>query len=242
MNDREQGPKDIDTGERMATLAAAKADAIIHKLRGEHETEEGTRYSADPAEVETLIDSRPNAPKMVARKLLEQYGAPNEATPTKLFWYHNGPWKRTVLTRDVVTHNFPTAHSDFLTQFIDYQVPPDKFDEIARFDGSCLADPTAGKAAARCDSEAMKILTLNLLHEIVTGTMRVEEARETYAENAAAYTMGRAAPYVGRFQFEVPHGGTADPDDSMIAGAMVRQTLGKVKDLLTGSGERSSSG
>ena len=52
--------------------------------------------------------------------------------------------------------------------------------------------------------------------------------------------MGRPAPYAERLQFAVPEGGTEDPDEGMIAGAMVRQTVGKVQDLVTGSEEPSS--
>ncbi len=225
----------MDTSERMATLARAAADATKRKVRGEHETEGGTRHTVDLAQVEALIESWPEAPKQAARQMLEQYGAPNEATPTKLFWYRNGPWKRTLLTSDVVTHNFPSPHSDYLTQYIDYQVPVGMFDELGAFDGSCLVDRTSGEVAARCDSEAANVLTLNLMHDIVTGKTSVEEARKTYAENMAAYTMGRSAPYAERFQFNVPQGGTEDPDESMIGGAMARHTLGKVKDVLTGS-------
>ena len=237
MGEREREPKDMETGERMAGLAGAKMDAMAHKARGEHETEEGARYTVGLAGVHALIEDWPEAPKTAARQMIEQYGAPNEATATKLFWYRNGPWKRTMVTQDVVTHNFPTAHSDFLTQWIDYAVPVDKADEITRFDGSCLIDRTAGEAAARCDSEWANILTLNLMHDIVTGKTSVEEARKTYAENAAGFTLGRPAPYAERLQFELPQGGTEDPDESMIGGAMARQTVGKVKDLLTGSEE-----
>ncbi len=236
MGEREREPKDIDTGERMATLARATGDATKHRARGEHETEEGARYTVASAEVEALIASWPEAPQTAARQLLEQYGAPNEATPTKLFWYRNGPWKRTVLTSDVVIHNFPSRHSDYLTQYIDYRVPTDKFDALARFDGSCLVDRTAGEAAGCCDSEAANFLTLNLMHDIVAGKTSVEAARQTYAEQMAAYTLGRSAP------FAVPEGGTEDPDESMIGGAMVRQTVGKVKDLLTGGEEEPSRG
>ena len=109
---------------------------------------------------------------------MERYGPTNEATQTMLFWYRSGPWKRIVVTHDVVTHNFPAPHSDFLTQYIDYRVPPEMCDEVARFDGSCLVDRTAGEAAARCDSEAANLLTLNLMHDIVIGKTSVEEARE----------------------------------------------------------------
>ncbi len=241
VSERDREPRDMDTSERMGTLARAMADATKHKASGEHETEEGARYTVDLSQVEALIEGWPEAPKTGARQMIEQYGPPNEATPTKLFWYRNGPWKRTMVTSDVVIHNFPSPHSDYLTQYIDYRVPADRFDELARFDGSCILDRTAGEAAARCDSEAANLLTLNLMHDIVSGKTSVEEARKTYAENMAAYTLGRSASYGERFQFKVPQGRTEDPDESMIGGAMARQTVGKVKDVLTGNQEGATS-
>lgn len=228
---REREPKDMETGERMATVAAAKSDAIAHKVKGEHETARGAEFLVTPQAVERIIADWPKAPRMAAEQMVEQYGPPNEATPTKLFWYGNGPWKRTVLTSDEVVHNFPTSHTDFLTQYIDYDVPIEKFDDIAAFDGSCLLDRTAGEAAARRDSEAMNILTLNLMHDIVTGKRSVDQAREAYAENASAHTLGRSAPYTERFQFEIPSEQTGDQDEAILAGAMAHQTIEKVKDL-----------
>ncbi len=243
MSNREQGSKDLTTGERMATLAGAVTDAVIHQAKGEHETEDGARSTADLATVERLIADWPDAPQRGARQMLEEYGSPNEATPTKLFWYHSGPWKRIIVTRDVVTHNFPAPHSDFLTQVIDYRVPPEKFDQIARFDGSCLVDRTAGEAAARCDSEAANTITLNLMHDIVTGTTTVDEARTTFGEHMVAYTLGRSAPFAEGLQFAVPDGGTEDEDERVIGPAILgQQTAGKVKDLLTGNNEGSSRG
>ena len=243
MSDQHQQPEELDTSERIATLAGAMADTTLHKAEGEHETEAGTRYTVDLAIVEKLIADWPDAPKRGAQQMLDQYGPPNEATPTKLFWYHAGPWKRIVVTRDVLTHNFPAPHSDFLTQVIDYHVPAEKFDEIARFDGSCLLDRTAGEAAARCDSEAANIVSLNLMHEIVTDKISVDEARKKLGEIKIAYTLGRPAPYAEQLQFAVPDGGTEDEDERVLdAATLGQQTAGKVKDLLTGSDEGSSSG
>jgi len=68
----ERGPKDIDTGERMAGLASATADAATHKVRGAHETEEGARHTVGPAQVEAVIGTWPTAPKMAARQMVEQ--------------------------------------------------------------------------------------------------------------------------------------------------------------------------
>ena len=234
MDEQKRGPGDLPTGERMATLAGAVGDAVGHKAQGEHETTHGERLSMSRPEVEAIIAGWPDAPQRGARQMLEQYGAPNEGTPTKLFWYRAGPWKRILVTSDVLIHNFPAPHSDFLTQWIDYQVPVGLADEITRYDGSCLIDRTAGEAAARCDSEAANMITLNLMHEIVTGKRTVDEARAVYAENMAGYTMGRPAPYAERLLFPVPQGGTEDPDEGMGVSPMVKQAAGKVKDVLTG--------
>ncbi len=234
MTNRDRAPEDISTPERMGVLAKATADAMGHKVRGEHETEEGAHQAMTREEVEAVIDSWPDAPKTVARKMMEQYGPANEGTPTKLFWYRNGPWKRTELTSDVVLHDFPSPHSDFLTQFIDYRVPVEMFSVIGEYDGSCLVDRTAGEVAARCDSEAANIVTLNLMHDLVTGKTTVAQARQTYADNVMGYTMGRSAPYAERLQFDVAQGGTEDPDEAMAGGAMARQTVAKVKDVLSG--------
>ncbi len=244
MADREEQPqpKDLHTGERMATTGRTVFQGIAHEARGEHETEEGTRHRVDPAEVERTIEGWPEAQKNVARQMLAKYGPQNEATPTKLFWYRNSPWKRTILSSDIVAHNRPTPHSDFLTQVIDYRVPPDKFDDIARFDGSILLDRTRGELAARCDSEAANVLGLNMVHEIVTGKRSVENARETSAQNTVTYNLGRAAPYAERLLFEVPEGGTEDLDESTIGGAVVQQTAGKIKDALTGGQEAAERG
>jgi hypothetical protein len=116
---------------------------------------------------------------------------------------------------------------------IDYEVPVEKFDDIGRFDGSCLLDRTAGEAAARCDSEAANMITLNLMHDIVTGVKTVDEARKVYAENMAAYAVGRPAPLAEQLRFPLSDCGTEDADEAMMAGAMAHQLMGKAKDVLT---------
>jgi hypothetical protein len=145
-----------------------------------------------------------------------------------------------VLSRDVVSHNWPAPHSDFLTQAIDYRVPPEMTHLITMFDGSIVVDRTRGEVAARCDSEAANVLGLNMVHEIVTGKRTVEDAREISTQNTVAYNLGRAAPYAERLLFEVPEDGTQDLDHSMIAGKVLQQMAGKVKDVITGRQEEAS--
>ncbi len=242
MTDRDERPQpqDLSTGERMATYLSAAADGLAQDAKGEHETEEGIRQTVPLLDAERIIETWPDPPKRVAEQMLEKYGPPNEATPTKLFWYRNGPWKRTELTSDVVAHNFPAPHTDFLTQVIDYRVPPGKISQIAEVDGSIVVDRTKGEVAARCDAEAANVLAMNIVHELVTGTRTVEEARDAIAQSTVAYSMGRSAPYAERLLFDVPPGGTEDLDEARIAGAVVKQAAGKLKDVVTGGGDEAT--
>lgn len=224
------------TMERMKALATVKAAAEKLKSAGAAAAEFGQeeRVSLDTAR--SIVDRWPEAPKMTAGQLLEHYGPPHEATPSKLFWYETGPWTRMELTADHVLHNFPTPHVDYFTQSVRYPVPPDRASDLAAFDGSVIVDRTAGQLGSRCDHEAFNTLTLNLAVEIVEGTRTVEEARKLYAQTAAAYVMGRDAPYAERLLFTPASGSAADPDRSVIAPAMVEQMVEKVKDAF-GAGE-----
>ncbi|MGK5446272.1 hypothetical protein, partial [Streptomyces radiopugnans] len=78
-------------------------------------------------------------------------------------------------------------------------------------------------------------LTLNLAVEIIEGRRTVADARHLYGETAAAYVMGRPAPYAEKLLF-TPQEGTADPDESVIPESMAHQIAEKVKDVF-GAGE-----
>lgn len=154
----------------------------------------------------------PAKPQEVGRAMVDRYGPPDEMTASRMIWNGNRPWKRTILYREEVPHSFPMAHTDLLEQFIDYRVPPDKFDELARYDGSVIVERTKGEISARCDKEEMNFLALNLANDIATGKRSVEDARSFYAKTATAFKQGKKDPYTQKLQFPVPNGGTADPD------------------------------
>jgi len=226
-------PLDMETSERLATSGRAIAQGIAHTIKGDYTTQKGERQTIAPEAVERILEDWPGPQKNVAKQMIAKYGYPNEATPTKLFWYNNAPWKRTELVRDHVVHHWPTVHTDFLTQVINYRVPPDKFADIAKFDGSILLDRTKGEAAGRCDSESANVLGLNMVHEIATGKRTWKDARRISQESTVAYNLGRSAPYAERLLFEPPQEGTEDLDEGAVSGAILRQTGGKIKDVVT---------
>jgi hypothetical protein len=222
-------PEELSTAERLKMTGGAVAQGIRYTLAGEHQTEGKAQLIVELEDVERIVADWPAPQQNVARQLLAKYGPPNEATPTRLFWHHNRPWKRTELTSDAVVHHWPAPHTDFLTQYIDYRVPPELAHLITMFDGSILVDRTRGEVAARCDSEAANVLGLNMVHELVTG------------QSTVAYNAGRQAPYAERLLFEVPQGGTEDLDHSYLAESVLQQAVGKLKDALTpGGGEEAT--
>jgi hypothetical protein len=163
--------------------------------------------------VDELTRSWPTTSRDAAQTVMGHYGPPDEASDEMLIWYENRPWKYTILWRDEVPHDFPTPHHDVLQQFIDYQVPADRFSELARFDGSVVDERTKGELSARCEGEEMNLLAINLSHELAAGNIDADETRQRYSDIAKAFHEGTPFPYTQDLLFDVPQGGTADKDE-----------------------------
>lgn len=159
-----------------------------------------------------IVAEWPETARMAANDMMERYGRPDEVTPTRLVWFDTGPWKRTIVYREEVQHDFPMPHKDVLEQFIDYDVPPEMFDELATYDGSVIVERTKGEVSARCDKEAANFLALNLANGIIEGEYTVEQARDTYAEQIMAMKNDRPAPLTEGFVFPVPEHDVNNPD------------------------------
>jgi hypothetical protein len=143
--------------------------------------------------------------------MIDSYGQPDEATRNRLIWHRNGPWKRTVVHREPIEHNFPMPHQAVLEQFIDYYVPVSLYDDMASFDGSVTLYRAAGEISSLAHREEANFLALNLAHDIVSGDRSVEEARNYFGKEMLSVINDQPAPYAQRFVFPVPRGGTADP-------------------------------
>src|ERR1041385_1553193 len=131
--------------------------------------------------VAEIIAGWKDQPQKIAKKLIEQYGAPDEVTNERLVWNNNGPWKRSELINEEIPHNFPEPHHDSVLQSISYQVPVERVNELLQFDGSIVIERTRGELGARCDDERANYLALNLAHEILSRKMNVSQARLFYA-------------------------------------------------------------
>lgn len=206
----EQAPGDARL--KLAATAMA-ANKELHQT-GRVERESTASISEDS--VKGIIEGWPVTAKMAAENTMNFYGPPNEATPSQLTWFNNGPWKRTTAFRDEVPHDFPEPHTDVLEQFIDYHVPADKAGLVAQLEGSLVIDRTKGEVSVHCDNEGANTLSINMMHDIVTGNRTPQEAREFIKKEIVEYMMSRPAPYAERFQFELPQGEQWDPDVTVV--------------------------
>jgi hypothetical protein len=94
------------------------------------------------------IGSWPEESREAAQLVIDAHGEPDEVTDTQLVWLNAHPWKRLIATRRFYRHDFPAPHIDAVESVIDYRVPPEKFAELAAFDGSVVAERTADEARA----------------------------------------------------------------------------------------------
>ena len=168
------------------------------------------------AQAAERIRNWPEESREAAQLVIDAHGEPDEATDSELTWFDTGPWKRIVASRAFFRHDFPAPHIDAVESVIDYRVPPEKFSELAKFDGSVIVERTAGEVSARCHDEQANFLALNLMHDIVTGAKSADEARAYYAKEFADYRRKQPTPYMEKLRFAPGHG-TADPDTRLLS-------------------------
>ena len=177
-----------------------------------------------------MIQNWKEHPRKVAQDMMRKYGPPQEVTEQRLIWHNNGPWKRTELINEEIDHKFPLPHKDMLLQVVDFQVPADKFDDIAMFDGSVIAERTRGELGARCDKEAANILAVNLAHEIATGKRSAEEARQVYTDQIIAFANKQPAPLMEKLNFQ-PQRNAGDPDKQTMEESTAQKVKQQMKEM-----------
>ncbi|MBV8915832.1 MAG: hypothetical protein JOZ05_22685 [Acetobacteraceae bacterium] len=171
----------------------------------------------DPAAVADTIRDWPGPSQDAAREMLQEYGAPQEMTPTMLIWKGNGPWTRTVVYKSGVEHDFPAKHQDVLEQAAEYRVPLNFFEAIATFDGSVIPDRTRGELLARGDHEATNILAINLARDIIRGEKTAQQARDAMAAGVREIAAGRVPGDAKELRLGPPQGDLRDPDTPVVS-------------------------
>ncbi len=172
------------------------------------------------------VSAWPERPRLTVKEMSVKYGAPVEVSSESIVWHNEGPYKRIMVTKKEVPHDFPLPHMDFLEHTVSYNVPTNKVDDLVAFDASMTINKKAGEMSARCDLEGHNVLTLNLARDIINGTKTVEAARTAFAENVKADFGGKHPEYVEKLQFTPPTEGVLFPDKPNVPGSPMRDVPG----------------
>lgn len=172
------------------------------------------------------VSAWPERPRLAVKEMSVKYGAPLETSSEAMIWHNAGPYKRIMVTKKEIPHDFPLPHMDFLEHTVSYNVPTDKVDDLVAFDASMTINKTAGEMSARCDLEGHNVLTLNLARDIINGSKSVQQARTAFAENVKADFGGKHPAYVEKLQFTPPTENVMFPDKPNVPGSPMRDVAG----------------
>ena len=156
-----------------------------------------TEMFTDAYRAQSVIADWPVRSRALAESLLQEYGIPEESTPTRLTWKGRRPWSRISVDRDALD----SAHPSGVLQTVAYEVPLKRWRALGWFDRGVDYDPIKRELIARTDGEPTNYLALNLADEIVRGKRTAEEARAFYDETASLAASGKSSPYMKRLLF-----------------------------------------
>ncbi len=172
------------------------------------------------------VSAWPERPRLAVKEMTEKYGVPTEVGSETIVWYNAGPYKRIMVTKKEIPHNFPSPHMDFLEHTVSYNVPINKISDLITFDASMTINKTQGEMSARCDLEGHNILTLNLARDIIMGSKTVQEARVAFGTNVVEDLLGKHQPYIDKLQFTPQTENVLFPDKPIIPGSPLREIAG----------------
>jgi hypothetical protein len=199
----------------LVALAAFLSATVASGTAPHPPTHESVPVSPEAAAwVQKNLVGWPKISIAVASDLITKYGLPKENNTRELTWYDNGPWKRTILHREEIDHNFPYPHKDVLEQTVNYRVPVEKIGDLVKYDGSLVVDHTRGELTIHCNNEESNTLILNIADDIVKGDRSVEQALAYHAQVIRGVQIGEPETYPYKLRFKAPQPGADTAADA----------------------------
>lgn len=124
-----------------------------------------------------------------ARKMIAKYGKPDSISDHHLGWmkpqfavsYHK-------IKDEMVPHDFPKDHHDFVYSFMDYHVLPKYLEVFGHVTGSIGYDGLKQSVWARCGSLGANAVTLDFVKDVCEGNMiNAKEVKDEYSKRMKAY-------------------------------------------------------
>lgn len=115
-----------------------------------------------------------------ARKLIAEFGQPNEFTATMLRWFNIAQFDEVFIKDESVDHDFPVPHKDFVYSVKTFPVPEHLVGAFAHVTGSIIVDGLKQTVTARCGALLKNAITLGFVSDAITG--KTEVSREEYSK------------------------------------------------------------
>ena len=149
---------------------------------------------------EATIAHWSNDSALIAKRLMEEYGVPDEVHADRLLWINNSPWRRTVVRNERGIAE-TGVERDVVEQAVDYPLTPQQAVDVAAIDGRVVFNPRSGQLSSRAGKEEYNYLRLNLADDVIHGRMRPEEARNSYSRLVSFEQAGKTSPYMLGLRF-----------------------------------------
>ena len=117
---------------------------------------------------EAIIGEWAEPARLLAAKLIEEYGPPDRVEPSRLVWNDKHLWKK-ISVWDGIPGSGPEEGAYLLEQTVSYPVPAQKRPDLAAFSDDIRVSGDGAELSARSVSEDRNFLAVNLADEIVQG-------------------------------------------------------------------------
>jgi hypothetical protein len=138
--------------------------------------------------------------KEAGRRLLEEYGLPDDVTPWRVTWSWRGPWKRTVVWDSKPVYRSPEDLA-VMEQTVDYRLTREQAAELLSFSRALTVDLENGELSSRADRESLNFLNVNLADEVARGRKTPAQAVAAYRRVLALAAAGKSSEYTRRLLF-----------------------------------------
>ncbi|MCX5794996.1 MAG: hypothetical protein NTY77_05845 [Elusimicrobia bacterium] len=164
---------------RLGRLAGIAAALLLAAAAGGCRTgmTSTPRQRADRARA--IISDWAEPARLLAAKLLDEYGPPDRLESGRLVWNDQRLWKR-ISVWDELPGLGPGEGGCLLEETVSYPVPARKRPDLAAFSGDIRVSVDGTELSARSLSEERNALAVDLADEIVKGIKTPDQARRFY--------------------------------------------------------------
>jgi hypothetical protein len=152
---------------------------------------------------QAIIASWSDSSRLLAARLIQEYGPPDEIGRGWLSWNDKGPWKRTTVWQQ--SEEYPTDQDgDNLEQVLAYPIAQEQRLALLAFSDKVRASDDGQELAVHADREELDFLALNLAHEILQGRRDPLDAFHFEQRTLRLSAAGKSSPYMQRLLFTPP--------------------------------------